>query len=127
LKRHLDAYDGNQPSAIVNIMTSLDQVRDQRALPDLEALSGSRLNLIRSGAMGAIRRMAGPGTAPFLIQRLDYPDREVQYEAVITLAEIFKKGGEYGPDVPTFEKNPESYVAVWKRWWSEEGARLVQQ
>jgi hypothetical protein len=122
LKSYLDAYKGEAETlSLMDIGTQLGQVRDMRALPAVEALSGSRFVAVRYGAMDAMRGMKLTKSAPTLVQRLDSPDRFTQYLAVITLAEIFGKYGDYAPGMELFDKNPRRYTELWKKWWAEQG------
>lgn len=79
--------------------------------------------MIRSFAMDAIRKLRAPRTMSFLLEQMDSKDPEVQYTAVITLAEIADKGGEFGPAWDTFQSEPAKYIGLWKQWWREEGSR----
>ncbi|MGB8475634.1 MAG: HEAT repeat domain-containing protein [Candidatus Acidiferrum sp.] len=124
-RRYIDAFNGNQPPiGLIVAAGELGLVTDARALPDLESLSGSRFLSIRIAAMDAIRHIASPKSAPVLVQRLDDPSRVVQYSALITLAEIFGKGGDYGPSAELFDKNPQQYIRRWKDWWVAESPKV---
>jgi hypothetical protein len=120
--RHLvDTDSGIEPTSLTKISVELDQVSDGRARPDVEALTSSKFMLIRLGAVGALRRMKNRSSAPKLIERLDDPNTDVQYLAVITLAEIFGKyDGDYAPSNYLFDKRPGFYTALWKNWWSQQ-------
>jgi hypothetical protein len=126
LRRYVEAYRENQPPiGLVSAAGELSLVTDPEALPDIERLSGSRFLAIQIAAMDVIRHIASAKSAPALIQRLDDPNRNVQYAAVITLSEIFgARDGELAPDVELFGKKPQYYISVWKRWWTDEGSKL---
>jgi hypothetical protein len=120
LRKRLAEYSGSaEPIALVNIGSELGQIDDQRALVSIESLADSKYLSIRLGAMDALRRMKSDRSAPTLIRKLDDPDRNVQYIALITLAEMFNKQGEYAPSMYVFDQNPVYYVQLWKAWASE--------
>jgi hypothetical protein len=92
LKDYLRDYSSDSPPIqVVSIGTELSQIRDERALPDLEALASSRLISVRMGSMQAMRAMKNPQAAPAMVKRLDDSDGYIQYLAVISLAETFGK------------------------------------
>lgn len=68
-----------------------------RDIPDLETLTASQQAQIRYAAMRALRKIADPRTTTFLVQQLDSSDSDMQYLALITLAEIYHKSGDYAP------------------------------
>jgi hypothetical protein len=124
LRGYLEAYHEDQPTiALISAGTELSLVTNAKALPDVEALSGSRFISIQFAAMDAIRRIASATSAPVLVRRLDDANRNVQYSAVITLAELFDKSGDYGPSIELFDKNPQKYIVLWKQWWADQGRR----
>ena len=126
-RRYVEAYrEGQPPIGLISAAGELSLVTDLRALSDIESLSGSRFLSIQFAAMDAIRHIASAKSAPMLIQRLDDPNRTVQYSAVITLAELFRKGGEYGPSAELFDKDPQQYIRRWKEWWTEAGPKVRQ-
>jgi HEAT repeat protein len=127
LRRYLDEDKDTQPSsALDSAAEALSQITDVVALPDIEALTRSRFISIQFAAMNAIRRIASPKSAPTLVQRLDDPNPNVQYSAVITLAELFGADGDYGPDMQAFDKNPKKYIALWKQRWAEQSSAPPQ-
>ena len=91
-------------------------------LPTLEAISRSTNPYLRLSAMTGIRRIKDPVSVPFLVDQLDSTDMDVAYQALITLAEMNHRGGEYGPSMPVFREDPERYKNVWKRWAVEQRA-----
>ncbi len=89
---YLETYKGEQPPLELFIAsTALGVVTDPAARVDLERLSGDMHTDVRRAAMRALRHIASAKSAPVLIQRLDDPDGNVSYLALITLAEIFDK------------------------------------
>jgi hypothetical protein len=115
-----------QTFAVVSIGPELAQIRDKRALSSIEALTDSRFISIRDGAMQSLRAMGNPESAPTLVRKLNDPDVSVQYQAVITLAEIFdKKTEQFAPTIPTFNQSPRKYIDAWQKWWTDEGQDFV--
>jgi hypothetical protein len=119
LIRYLEEHAREErPIAWSNVGSDVSVIRDRSALKLLEALTATQDQEIRLTAMQAVRNMHDPSSAAALIKRLD--DRgESRYQAVITLYEIFGGPDQHGPSMPLFEKQPDRYVAFWKRWWSE--------
>jgi hypothetical protein len=117
LKTYLDGYQGAAtPIALLSIGSDLGQVNNTSALRAVEALASSRYLSIRFGAMNALRRLRDPLSIPVLIERLSDSDDNIRYLAVITLAEISGKTGDYAPSMYLFDKNPSFYVNLWKEW-----------
>jgi HEAT repeats len=122
LRTYLANYSSDSaPISLVSIGTELSQVRDEKALPNLEALTDSMLVSIRMGAMQALRAMKNPKAAGTLVKRLDDTDSYVRYLAVISLAETFGKYGDFAPSMYLFDRNPEFHLGLWKSWWATEG------
>jgi hypothetical protein len=128
LQNYLLAYEGNahQPFALISIGTELGQITDSKALPTLEALASSKYLSIRFGAVDALRYFKNPNSSSVLVQRLDDPDSNLRYVAVITLAETFGKSGDYAPTMNLFDAHPDFYTNLWKTWWTSEGKSLSE-
>jgi hypothetical protein len=126
LERYLESHTSRaEPSALFVIGPELGQISSAKALPALEALSGSKILSIRHGAMDAIRKIRSPKSVRFLMAKLDDPDSTVQYVALITTAEILGKyEGDFAPSMYLFDKKPQYYLGLWKQWWAEEGSKL---
>ena len=125
LSAYLDSYHEDiQDWVILNIHTDLAQIRDPKARTALESLTASKFSPIRDGAMRGLRRLRDPRSVPSLVRRLDDSDEDIQYLAVITLAETLGKYGELAPNMALFDKNPHKYKDLWKQWWAEEGSKL---
>lgn len=122
VRRFLDMYpDEAEPPALLSLGGELNQISDNRARVDLEALSASRFLPVRIGAMSALRHMKDRRSAPALIQRLDDSNSFVRFVAVMTLAETFDKFDDgYAPSQPVFNTNPVYYTNLWKSWWSQQ-------
>lgn len=91
-----------------------------------ELIRSSSDTILRMSAMLALRRIRDPAFIPFLVEQLDSNDSIVQYEAVITLAEMTGLSGDYGPSMPRFDANPPKYRELWKQWWAEQQARQAK-
>lgn len=127
LRAYLAGYPSDSgPIAVTSIGTELGQIRDRAALLDLEALTDSKLISIRIGSMQALRAMRNMQSAQALVGRLDDPDGYVRYLAIISLAEIVGRYGDYAPNMHLFDQNPEYYVGLWRTWWKEEGKLAVK-
>jgi hypothetical protein len=109
------------PAAILSVGGELGGGSDGHDLNALEALTSSRILSIQWGAIFGVRKMRNPHSAKVLVGLLDNANPDVRFQAVITLSEIFRKGDDYAPDVPSFNRNPEFYVGLWKSWWATEG------
>jgi hypothetical protein len=121
-KALLTRDESRQVPGIVLLGPIISQQSSRLDLPALEAITRSPYPPLRMDAMLGIRRIKDPGTVPFLVEQLDSEDSDVQYEAVITLAEMTGRGGEYGPSWPTFLDNPEKYKSLWRKWAAEESS-----
>ena len=108
----------NTLERITYLLTSHPAAEDLGAL---EELSRHPIPGIRFSAMDGIRTLRSEGTIPFLVGQLDSDDVDVQYEAVVTLAELTGKGGDFGPGRTAFGRDPEKYKNLWKQWWAAGG------
>jgi hypothetical protein len=117
----LRGYSGSSnPVGLMSVSVELAKITDPKQLPQLEQLSSSKYLSIRFGALGAIRRMRDPRSAQALVARLNDPDKNIRYEAVTALAEIFGKTGDYSPALFEFDRKPDFYVDLWKTWWGQQ-------
>ena len=115
LAKSLDNYKGEtQPASLFSIGSQLGHVDDPQCLETIQKLSNSRFLSIRFGAMDALRQMKRYESIPALLARLDDPSTDIRYIAVITLAEITGRNGEYAPSMYQFDKKPNYYVGLWK-------------
>jgi hypothetical protein len=124
LAQRIEKYKGGPEPislSLFSIETELGSVTNEEALPAVEALASSRFLNIRFGAMQSLRKMRNPRSAPVVVSRLDDPNSNLQYLAVITLAETFGKYGDYAPSVYLFRQRSQYYVELWKKWWQQEG------
>jgi hypothetical protein len=86
----------------------------------LESLANHHNLGLQHAALLALRKVADPSTTGFLIKELDTNDPDSQYLALITLAEIYHKGGDFGPGIGTFEQDKEKYIGLWKNWYRDQ-------
>jgi hypothetical protein len=93
--------------------------RDVRATDEdaLEELSAMTRRDVSSAAIYALRKLADPHTTSFFIQLLDSQDSDRQFTAVIALAEINHKYGDFAPGMGLFEKDRRKYIQRWKEWY----------
>ena len=123
LDQYLQGYQGDgNLSGLVNIEGGLNRTRNRKELSALESLASSRFLAIRIGAMEAIRSIGDVSSVPTLIQRLSDSDSNIRYSAVISLAEILNRHGDYKPSMAEFGKRPDFYTNEWQDWWAHEGA-----
>ena len=122
LDHYLQSYQGDGALlGLINIEGGLNRTRNRKELSALESLTSSRFLAIRLGAMEAIRSIGDVSSAPTLIQRLSDSDSTVRYIAVISLAEILNRQGDYKPSRPEFRERPDFYTNEWQDWWAHEG------
>ncbi len=110
-----------QYGVLADIGQAVSTVTDMTQIAQLEELASSNSKWLAMSAMLRIREIADRSTFPFLIGKLDASDRDVQWEALITLAVVTGKGGDFGPFREQFEDDPEKYVGLWKEWWAAGG------
>jgi hypothetical protein len=99
----------------------LGLARNPQSIPDLIRIAKSPVEWWHAGALTALRKIRNPIVIPALVSSLEDPDHLAAYVALITLAEMTKKGGEFGPGRGVYDKDPQEYIALWKHWWETEG------
>jgi hypothetical protein len=75
---------------------------------------------VRREAIYALRIMGNPDSIPALANELWDEDSDIQYCAIMALADITGKH-EWGPTVDIFKKDPEGYLNKWRTWWKQGG------
>ena len=95
---------------------SLPFIREPSAVPTLSDLVGAANVNIRRGAAAALRNTQDRAAIKPLARALNDTDPEVQYQAVIGLAEITGAPSEWSPASETFEKAPQLYLDYWREW-----------
>lgn len=128
LANYLRAHHmSTEPMAVASIGSELSKVTNVGDLAALGTLTSSDSLSIKLGAMAALRNIRSVQSAPALVKRLDDPNKDIQYLAVIALAEIFQKNNEYAPNMALFDQNPGHYTEIWKTWWKREGQNFSNQ
>lgn len=120
-RKHEDQATAVQVEAMVAIMGELASVSDAHYLKDVEDLSFADDLGIRTGTIQAMRNMNTKAAAPTLVKHLDDPDNNIRYSALMALAMLFDKRGEYVPGWPEFNQKPDYYAALWKAWAQQAG------
>jgi hypothetical protein len=87
----------------------------------LESLAMSQRRDISHASLRALRKLTDPATTGFFMHELDSPDSDTQYLAIISLAEIYKKSGDFAPGMGPFEQNRGKYLQLWKAWYHNGG------
>jgi hypothetical protein len=72
---------------------------------------------VRQAAIHALRVFKHPASFPVLAEALDDPDRDVRYDAVVTLCMAMKAPDLPCPSVPLFEKDEQKYIRPVRAWW----------
>jgi HEAT repeat protein len=103
------------------VAEAIGDIQDKTMLPVLNALLASPNLSLRRAAAKALRQIGDPSSARVLVTALDDSDRDVQYDAVMALAELFGASSDNAPAREAFDKNPGKYVNGWKTWWEESG------
>jgi hypothetical protein len=113
--------DADQPIELMTVGVLLSQVGDEQFITEMEEMSSSGISAIRLGAVEALRNMRSSKAAQTLVNRLDDPDPDIRYVALMGLAETFDKHGDYAPNMRVYEGNATFYVDLWKAWASASG------
>jgi len=106
------------PQSVYQIVASDTTPND---LADLILLANCSDSGLRLNAVIAIRRMGLHESVGFLVASLGSADRNVQYQAVIALAEINGIYGDYAPSMEVFFKQPAKYTDLWREWAGKNG------
>ena len=90
----------------------------------LATFLGSKNERLRHRAAEALRFMRDKRVVPFLAKLLDNPDREVQYNAMMGIAEATKPrphaiSPEWFTAKENFDRDPERYLNLCRAWWQE--------
>jgi len=113
----LNEYTGDgQHVALQTLSVELMHIVDPTAVPALESLSSSKFISIRFGSMLGLRSIRDPRSTAALARRLDDPDSDIRFIAVMTLAEMYQKSGDFAPSSPAFDSNPRRYTDLWRGW-----------
>lgn len=91
-------------------------VKKGEAIPELARLLKANDVHARRAAVGALRSTGATAAIQPLAHALNDTDRQVQYQAVIGLAEITGAPSEWSPATDTFNQNPQKYLDYWRKW-----------
>lgn len=91
-------------------------ISDPKAISLLAKLLHCRLVEVRRGAAAALRNTGNAAAIGPLCEALQDGDREVQYQAVIGLAEITGTVGDWAPSTDTFRNDPRLFLDHWREW-----------
>jgi HEAT repeat protein len=119
----LKARGDSPPPNVAQVAFAIANDGTVSDLSALEDITTSPIPYIRRSAMRGIRKLGTPKSVPFLVAQMRSADIEVKYLAVITLAEIVSKNGQFAPAMDLFERDPERYTALWAAWWTTDGAK----
>jgi hypothetical protein len=108
--------DPNVENLTAQLGTAISRLRDKRAIPQLAHLVASSDVNVRRGAAAALRNTQDGAAIRSLAHALYDSDPEVQYQAVMGLAEITGTVGEWAPASDTFLKDRQRYLDHWREW-----------
>jgi len=117
---------GDSPAAVSRIGLALRTLTAADHTDLLKGLMGSKSVELRRGASYALRKSEGKDVLPILAAALDDPDIEVQYNAVMGIAQRVEDHGTFAPAYALFEQDPGKYVDYWRKWWAQNGGEVDQ-
>ena len=91
-------------------------VKDPRAIPELQPLLSSVDDSVREAAVEALWHIGTQAAVPALVQKLEDPDEMVRFYAVRGLADIANEYGWGGPSVGEFQGHEQRYLTHWQEW-----------
>lgn len=107
------------PEDLFGVIAFTDNPSD---LPNLEKIvAESSSHILRLAAMNTIRESMSAQSMPFLASMLYSSDSQIQYDAVISLAELTTAPSDYAPFLPRFNRDPDRYLNYWKEWTKQRG------
>ena len=100
------------------------RLKDPQYAEYVALLLRSKNERVKRDASRALRRMEDKRVVPLLAKLLDDPDREIQYNAMLGIAEATKpRRHAITPDWFTakenFDRDPERYLNACRAWWEE--------
>jgi hypothetical protein len=105
----------------LSVAEAIGDSRDRSVLPALNSLLASPSVSLRRAAAKALRTMSDPSSARFLVGALDDSDADVQYDAVMALADIVGASPDNAPARDIFDQDPAKYLGYWKNWRETSG------
>ena len=113
----------DDPLIAVRLCELAQSVGSSKQLPALRQMVDWTLYPgLRECAMQGIRKLKVSAAVPFLVQHLDDPQDDVSYLALITLAEMVGKNGDFAPGFGLYVQNRQKYRELWHDWWKVQGA-----
>lgn len=103
------------------ICHAIGRVRDPIFTEQLENLLNHSNAVLRQNVAEALRSIKSESSIPYFIKALDDDDSEVRYHALMGLATLTKKGGDWAPAYKLFLENESKPISLWKDWWQKEG------
>lgn len=117
---------GDSPTVVSRIGLALRTLTAAEHIDLLKELMGSKSVELRRGASYALRKSEAKDVLPILAAALDDPDIEVQYNAVMGIAQRVEDHGTFAPAYALFEQDPGKYVDYWRKWWAQNGGEVDQ-
>ena len=110
------------PGVPIRLAVAVGKLDDPSLALAVVPLLSSPNSVLRGCALHALRRMKNPAAIPALVGALADPDQEIQYGAMMGLAETTDRyNAEWATSLPKFQENPSYYVDKWRNWWDTEG------
>ena len=97
---------------VLNILSAQSALAD---VENLKKLTASSNPVLRLGAVEGLRNLKVQDST-FFLSLLDSPDRNVQYQAIMAMAELNHASGDYAPSLGLFDKDPDKAIQLWKSW-----------
>jgi HEAT repeat protein len=106
---------GLPETSVSNLRASLRQIQDPNAVPSLARLLSQADVETRRVVASAVRQMRSAEAMRLLIRAMEDPDVDVQWEAVMGLAQATGQL-QWGPSIPAYHDNPSYYREYWRAW-----------
>jgi len=108
------------------LAASISHLRSPESLPFLERSVSSHNILLRDSALGALREISSPHSAPIFLQELDDTNSDNAFSAMHAL---FTLAGNptvsWVPSWQHFSESPAFFATKTKEWWWSEGRQLM--
>lgn len=116
----LSPHNGLDPYAVWRLSGAIEQVelmlKDPKPIPTLARLLRVPDVTVRRAGAAALRETRDVAAIGPLTEALRDSDRDVQYQAVIGLAEITGAPSEWSPATDGFKQDPDRYLKHWREW-----------
>jgi HEAT repeat protein len=109
------------PPTVFALILAMKGVNDAALAPHVRPLLSSPETYWRLAGVYALRHMKTREAVPWVVPALSDPSLEVQYQAVMCLAECTGRYDVGAPAIDLFEQNPSHYTDRWVQWWEAEG------